>query len=209
MKTATQVAGPSGPLPERLDDSSRLLVLLGPIHDQARRTARRLCCSWTDGDDLFQEAVLRALDRLGELRDETRFRSWFFAVLLSMHRIRWRRHFWRRFLSLELFDPREGMSGPDPADLHECSTRMAHALSRLPAVQREAVVLFEVDGFSIEEIAEMQRSSPSAVKTRLARGRARLRAHYMALAAAEEQAELRAQAGVTPAARRLNGKERS
>jgi RNA polymerase sigma-70 factor (ECF subfamily) len=45
-------------------------------------------------------------------------------------------------------------------------------------VQREAVVLFEVDGYSIEEIAAMQRVSVSAVKSRLVRGRERLRRYY-------------------------------
>ena len=51
-------------------------------------------------------------------------------------------------------------------------------LASLAAEQREAVVLFEVDGFSIEEIAAMQRVSISAVKSRLTRGRERLRVFY-------------------------------
>ena len=166
----------------------RLLTLLAPIHDQARTTARRLCQSWADGDDLFHEAVLCALLRLGDLRDESRFRPWFFAVLLSLHRARARRHFWRRLVSLDGDGgaPPEGR-GPDPEELHGRAARMGHALSLLPAEQREAVVLFELDGFSIEEIAGMQRTSHTAVKTRLSRGRVRLRAHYEALVANEEE----------------------
>jgi hypothetical protein len=39
-------------------------------------------------------------------------------------------------------------------------------------------VMFEVDGYPIEEIAAMQGVSLSAVKSRLARGRERLRRHY-------------------------------
>jgi DNA-directed RNA polymerase specialized sigma24 family protein len=56
--------------------------------------------------------------------------------------------------------------------------RAKKALSALPEKQREAVVLFEIEGFSIEEVAKMQNAKISAVKSRLARGRARLRGHY-------------------------------
>ena len=82
------------------DDSDRrwerLLTLLTPIHERAMTTARRLCRSAADGDDLYQEAVVRAHAKLPSLRDEAAFRSWFYAVLLSVHRTRARRAFWRK-----------------------------------------------------------------------------------------------------------------
>jgi hypothetical protein len=52
----------------------RILKLLGPFHDQAATTARRLSRNLDDGDDLIQEAVLRAFAKLPALRDEARFR---------------------------------------------------------------------------------------------------------------------------------------
>ncbi len=160
----------------------RLLELLRPVHDRALGTARCLARSGPDGDDLFQEAVLRAFRKLPALRDEARFAGWFYAVLVSVHRSRSRRAACRRFLSLE----REmaggwdapGEDGAERADEHGRAERASRALARLPAVQREAVVLYELEGFSVEEIATMQQVSPSAVKSRLARGRARLRRHY-------------------------------
>jgi RNA polymerase sigma-70 factor (ECF subfamily) len=160
----------------------KLSELIGPIHRAAAGTARRLEGSPEDGDDLLQEAVLRAFERLGTLRDETRFRPWFFAVLLSIHRSRLRRAFWRRFVSLgEAFAP-----GSEPAAEPECgedewwrARRLNLALGRLPAVQREAIVLHDAQGFSVQEIAAMQSVSESAVKTRLSRGRARLRRFYL------------------------------
>ena len=45
------------------------------------------------------------------------------------------------------------------------------ALDKLPAAQKEAVILFEISGFSIKEIAEIQGSTESGVKSRLKRGR--------------------------------------
>lgn len=50
------------------------------------------------------------------------------------------------------------------------------ALHQLPSAQREALLLFEVSGLGMAEIAEIQGSSEGAVKTNVSRGRARVRA---------------------------------
>jgi RNA polymerase sigma factor (sigma-70 family) len=154
----------------------RLMQLLAPLHDRARATSRRLCRSSADGDDLFQEAVLRAMGRIGELRDPERFRPWFFAVLLSLHRSRSRRRFWRRLLPLQAVDD-EPARDPDD-DAVDGAERMAKALATLTPEAREAIVLFELEGFTIEEIAQLQGATVSAVKSRLVRARARLCRHY-------------------------------
>ena len=167
---------------EPTESWQRLIDLLRPFHDQAAATARRLSRSAEDGDDLFQEAVIRAYDKLPTLRDESRFRPWFYSVLLSVHRNRTRRGFWRRFLSLEGKDGKSiDVAGEDGASWDEerrGAERVSRALAGLPPEQREAVVLFEMDGFSIEEISSLQKVSQSAVKSRLARARRRLRRHY-------------------------------
>lgn len=167
------------------DRQERLMGLLGPIHDRARLTARRLCRSNADGDDLFQEAALRALMKLGDLRDEGRFRPWFYAVLLSVHRERSRRSFWRRFVPLGA-ERQEVAARPALEDARGEAAQLSRALQELPAEQREAVVLFEVDGYTLDEVAELTGSSVAAVKSRLARGRSRLREHYQKIEAADE-----------------------
>jgi RNA polymerase sigma-70 factor, ECF subfamily len=161
---------------------SRLIGLLRPVHDQARATARRLAGSNVDGDDLFHEALLRAHDRLPSLREDSSFRAWFYSILLSIHRNRTRGGFWKRFSSLEQkrdqgFDP-AGEDGAAREEERRQADRASRALACLPAVQRQAVVLFELEGFTVVEIAVMQKVSVSAVKSRLARGRERLRRHY-------------------------------
>jgi len=54
-------------------------------------------------------------------------------------------------------------------------TLLYEAMSLLPLQQRECLILFEIIGFSIKEIMEIQNSSESAVKQRLKRGRERLK----------------------------------
>lgn len=160
----------------------RLWTLLAPHHDRALTTARRLSVDSLEGDDLFQEAVVRAHRKLDALRDESRFRSWFYAVLLSLHRTRTRWSFWRRFAALEPLverglEPAREDAGTDDEEAWR-ARRMTRALAVLPAVQREAVVLHDLDGHTMEEIAELQGVGESAVKSRVSRGRQRLRRHY-------------------------------
>lgn len=172
--------------------SERLRRLIAPLHDEALAFARCLCRSRADGDDLYQEALLRALTKLDHLRDDAAFRAWLYRIVITVHRNRCRRAFWRRLIPLGDRGGPEDDAGAGGADGYRttewspgaaCSTARARAaLAVLPAVQREAIVLFELEGWNVDEIAALQRVSASAVKSRLARGRARLRTHYQRLA---------------------------
>ena len=165
------------------DRWSRLLALLDPIHRQAVTTARRLASSSSDeGDDLYQESVLHAFRKLDTLRDDSKFRSWFFAILISKHRTRTRRAFWRRFLPIEDAAGVAREPAMDPGfgeDEWLRSRRMGLALLALNPGERTALVLHEMQGFTTEEIAGMQGVSPSTVRSRLTRGRERLSKYYV------------------------------
>jgi RNA polymerase sigma-70 factor, ECF subfamily len=155
---------------------ARFLALLAPLHDAARVSARRLCGSRADGDDLFQETALRALDQLASLRDELRFRPWFYAVMLSVQRERHRRRFWRRLFSLDHVADEPARAAD--AEEWEGVERMAHALATLAPKAREAIVLFEIEGFTLGELAALHNDSIPAVKSRLSRARQQLRHYY-------------------------------
>ncbi|HEY0990180.1 MAG TPA: RNA polymerase sigma factor [Kofleriaceae bacterium] len=167
----------------------RLRRLIEPVHERALAFARSLSGSRADGDDLYQEALLRVLGKLDGLRDDSAFRAWLYRVIISVHRNRCRRAFWRRLLPLgdpAVSDERDGgaaavhdyRTSDWSPDASEATARARAALAVLPAVQREAIVLFEIEGWQVDEIARLHGVSVSAVKSRLARGRARLRAHY-------------------------------
>jgi RNA polymerase sigma-70 factor, ECF subfamily len=160
--------------------SRRLLDLLAPIHDRARETARRLEARTGEGEDLFHEAVLKACEKLSTLRDLEKFPMWFYRILLNTHRGRARRAFWKRFVRLDAdpAPPAAPVAGDEAEARFHRAERLARALATLPAVQREAVVLAEIQGYPLDEIAAMQRVTVSAVKSRVARGRERLRRHY-------------------------------
>ena len=116
------------------------------------------------------------------LRDPTRFRAWFHSVIVSVHRGRCRKGWWRRWVGDddETVEP-IGDDGSRWIDQRASADRASRALATLRPAQREAIVLFELHGHSLEEIAEIQRTSLSSVKSRLVRGRERLRRFYAEL----------------------------
>src|SRR5664279_2165135 len=145
-----------------MEDNERFRTLLEPVYPQALGFARHLSRSRSDGDDLFQEALIRAFAKLATLRDAAAFKPWLYRVVISVHRNRLRRVFWRRFLPLpdQVAEPstsgdyRVAEWSPDAA---ESARHAREALATLPAVQREAIVLYEIEGWQVDEIAALNR----------------------------------------------------
>lgn len=160
--------------PETEPTHQRLRRLLEPHHDRALAFARCLCRSTADGDDVFQESLLRALGKLDALRDDTAFRPWLYRVIVSVQRNRYRSSFWRRMLPLLATPATE----PRADDLLAADERARAALAQLPPEMRETIVLYEIEGWKVEEIAALLDVSTSAIKSRLVRGRERLRTIY-------------------------------
>ena len=170
--------------------TERFRRLFEPVHDRVLTFARGLCKSPADGDDLFQEAALRAYTKLDALREDGAFRTWLFRIVISLHRKRARRAFWHRFLPLGDGPDAEDDASPAASgerdyrvsawapDAGDATARARAALATLPPDQREAIVLFEMEGWQVDEIAALHDVTASAVKSRLARGRDRLRAYY-------------------------------
>lgn len=127
-------------------------------------------------DDLLQETFARVHAGLPDLRRADRLAPWVFAIarrVLVDHRRR------RADAALPPEDVAE--EGGEEGNLNaEVRAWLPAFLSQLPAEQREAVELAEVEGLSRRAIAERLGLSLPAAKARVQRGRARLRAELEA-----------------------------
>lgn len=116
--------------------------------------------------DLINEALLRAYEGLSGLKNERAFLSFIIGIAL---RVLSNSHRKKR--------PERIPEGHDAVDSsqrtdHRVEVDMLYrAMSHLPTEQRESLILFEINGFAIKEIAEVHGVGESAVKQRLRRGR--------------------------------------
>ncbi len=150
----------------------RFLELLEPVHDNLARFARSIAAGDEDARDLVGETVLRALEHFDELKDEKAFLGWLFTIAVRLGR-RWesRRKTFGPYDEAEVARrPSEGVS---PEVRHDIAM-LYNALRRLREEEREAIILFEIAGLSLEEVREVQGGSLSGVKSRLALGRKKL-----------------------------------
>jgi RNA polymerase sigma-70 factor, ECF subfamily len=130
-----------------------------------------------EADDLLQVACLRALEHHAGFAEGTSFKTWIFTILRNEFIDRHRRDR-RRSELLELAIPIDGGAPGLDAVLieHQWKTEVREALSGLPEGFRIPVYLKDVAGFAYREIAEVVGCPLGTVMSRLARGRALLRA---------------------------------
>jgi RNA polymerase sigma-70 factor, ECF subfamily len=124
--------------------------------------------------DALQDALISAYRAAGSFRGDSAVTTWLHRIVVNACLDRMRRRQVRSTVPL----PEEGPG--EPADVRdrvaERDTAMVieEALGRLPAEQRAAIVLVDIEGYSVADTAAMLQVAEGTVKSRCARGRARL-----------------------------------
>jgi RNA polymerase sigma-70 factor (ECF subfamily) len=152
------------------------MELYTPVHVGFLKYCRALTGNHEDALDLAGETILVVLKNLDKLRKQDSFKSYLFGVARRL-----RLHDYRRIRFRGVFDQKMAEMLPDRSSLPdaEYDIKLIYSLlDRLPTKQRETFVLFELSGFSLEEIRQLQGGTLSAVKMRLKRGREQLR-HWL------------------------------
>jgi RNA polymerase sigma-70 factor (ECF subfamily) len=163
--------------------------------DEVLRWIHALGGPKADCEDLVQDVFVIVHRRLHAF-DGQNLGGWLHQI--TRHRVRdFRRLVWVRqmlFLSVPLSE-KLTMSGASPADTIETQEKrdtLERLLDKLNESERAALVMFEVDGYSGEEIAELQGVPLNTVWARVHRGRKKLRA---ALSKLESQGQRGASSG--------------
>jgi RNA polymerase sigma-70 factor (ECF subfamily) len=151
-------------------------VLVERYAPQARRVARAVLGDPDEADDAAQDGFLSALVKLGQYDARRPFGPWLMRIVANAATDRRRRRQVRR---VEQLDPGLVGGGPRPdteAVRSELGERLRAALAELPPRRRTAVVLFDVEGYSHAEIAEMLGIPEGTVRSEVFHARRRLRA---------------------------------
>lgn len=160
-----------------MDKQEKFLELYEECRESLVRFARSMTRNPEEAKDLVQETTLAAYERFESLKNEKAFLSFLFTIASRIHK----RQLWRRrlFFNFSTDKDEEDILGDlvapceNPEDRYDVEM-LNKALHCLPEKQREAVILFEIIGLKMEEIAEIQGGSVSGVKSRVQRGRQEL-----------------------------------
>jgi RNA polymerase sigma-70 factor, ECF subfamily len=153
--------------------------------------ARRLGGPTLDVEDAVQEVFLIACRRYAEFEPGAKITTWLFRITSNVVRHQWRRRRFRHLVSPKAEAP-PSVEGPvERLAQAEAESRLYLALESVRPLHREALILFELDEKSGEEIAELLGITVASVWTRLHRGRNELLSAVRRLEAREARSQSR------------------
>ena len=163
--------------------AARFRAITLPYVDDVYSLARYLLGNTADAEDATQEAFLRAFRHFDTFRG-TAIKPWLFAIVRNVCRTM------RQSLVVSSLDDADDRAVPlwsaegETPEIEVVRQRdtaeVRRMLDELPATFREVLVLREIDDLSYREIAEIVGVPVGTIMSRLARGRAMLRAAWLA-----------------------------
>lgn len=158
---------------EKQPSSQAFLDWYHPIHTSFARYCRSKSIDLMPTEDLMQETILATLSAFDKVKDKEKLLSYMIGVVNNIIKNHLRQKKFRATwneqtiasITAKVKDPEITL---DIQYLYQC-------IHQLKPKEKEAILLFEISGFSIKEISHIQESSTSAVKTRLHRARKALK----------------------------------
>lgn len=158
-------------LAAHVDGDPEAFALLVTRHqDRLWAVALRTLRNPHDAADALQDAYLCAFRRAHTFRGESAVSTWLYRIVVNccLDRIR----YLTRRRTEHLDDALPDRPGPPEED--DVADAVTEALSQISPEQRAALVLVDIEGFSVDEAARILGCAPGTVKSRCSRGRARL-----------------------------------
>lgn len=167
-------------------DASAFNELMAMHERRMYAVALRMCNNHEDAQDCLQEAMLRIFRAISGFKGQSSFSTWVYRITMNTCLDELRRRKNRPNTSLDdLLD-----SGWAPSD--ETDTPERHAvrsekrrniqqmIRELPEDMRSAIILRDIEGYSYDDIADILGANVGTIKSRISRGREKLREKILA-----------------------------
>jgi RNA polymerase sigma-70 factor, ECF subfamily len=148
--------------------------LLEGHHPKAEGFCRKLTGNLADGDDLYHDALLAAWRKFDSLRSHDSFKPWLYRIIVNQFKGR-QRGIWRRLFKPLSEQETEVLPIFDPTSRLAARILVQKALKRLSADDRALIILFEIEGWTISELANLNGKPEGTIKSRLSRIRTAMR----------------------------------
>ena len=132
-----------------------------------------------DASDLTQDAFIKAFQAINRFQGQSSFFTWLYRIAINATLSHLRKNRFKSFLSLDTVNLEEPVSqelisaltdktGADrDAFVHELQEKLNEAMQKLSIKHRTVITLFEIDGLSHQEIADVMDCSVGTVRSRL------------------------------------------
>ena len=166
-------------------DPNAFAELVARHRDRLWAVALRTTGDPEEAQDAVQDALISAFRRADSFRGEAQVTTWLHRIVVNACLDRMRRRQVRPTVPLPEEEPdassgyanRAALADPvDHLDARETAIEIQRALAELPADQRAAIVLVDIEGYPVEQAAEILDCPVGTVKSRCFRGRAKLAA---------------------------------
>src|SRR5690242_5782141 len=126
--------------------------------------------------DALQDAFLSAYRAAGRFRGDAAVTTWLHRIVVNACLDRLRRKTVRPTVNFQDEASFEAVApkGNDPTAAHEVTLDVTAALAQIPYEQRAALILVDMMGYAVDDAARVLNVPPGTIKSRCARGRARL-----------------------------------
>jgi RNA polymerase sigma-70 factor (ECF subfamily) len=158
--------------------------------DRLWRIALRTLGDPEDAADAVQDALVSAYRAAGTYRGEAAVTTWLHRIVVNACLDLVRRRSARPTTAPLTDEPGREPVAADLLGARETATEVLTALRELPIEQAAAIVLVDVEGFPVAEVAHMLEVPAGTVKSRCARGRARLALRLQHLAPGNPAAQV-------------------
>jgi RNA polymerase sigma-70 factor, ECF subfamily len=148
--------------------------LLGELRPKLHRYCARMTGSAIDGEDVVQDALIKALEAF-DSQPIASPEAWLFRIAHNTALDHLRRRTRQEGIGTQE-DPDMIVDPVTPTEERIAAAAGLHTFMCLSVAQRSSIILMDVLGYSLEEIGDVTVQSIPAVKAALHRGRARLRA---------------------------------
>ena len=170
----------------RVGERPAIEALLERYQGRVFRFGLHMCGDAEDARDILQDTLLAAARNIGEFRGDASISTWLYTIARSFCVKKRRRSKFAPLepISLDLAAGDLVSSAPGPEELaarDEIKRALADVLEALDAPLREVMILRDIEGLTAPEVAEVTGESVDAIKSRLHRARAEVRARLGAL----------------------------
>lgn len=152
------------------------------IHEKRMyAVALRMCANREDAQDCLQEAMLRIYRSIGGFKGQSSFGTWVYRITMNTCLDELRRKKNKQNTSLDNmldqgWSPADDSSSPEKHVMqNEMRKNIADSIRDLPDDMRSAIIMRDIHGYSYEEIADMLNVNVGTIKSRISRGREKLR----------------------------------